>query len=108
MKAKSIKVNWESWLYLRQEMNKQRSETGKPLSENSIERMKREFDRFADKNGMKAIMDGSFGGCIGSPIRGWEERRWTSWSLDEMKRMLDEKGLKWAEAEDIEYFPVYI
>lgn len=108
MKAKSIKVNWESWFYLHQEEHKQRSETGKPISEKTVEKLKRNFYNFADKNGMKTILSGDFGGCIGNPINGWEERRWTSWTLDEMKKMLDEKGLKWEESEDKEILPVYI
>lgn len=44
--------------------------------------------------GCKLLSDGDFGGCNGSPVHAWEEHRWTSWTLDDMKAMLDRAGFR--------------
>ena len=92
-KDKAIKVTWDGYLYLSEEQHRQRCESGKPFSKRAIESLKRSFEL----NG-GIMYDGSRGGCIGSPINAWEERRWTSWSVEDMKRMLNEKGFKWEDA----------
>ena len=97
----TILLPLESVLYLHEEMHRQRSESGKPLSEKSIERLKRNFEYFAHE-GFKEIHDGDFGGCIGNPHNGWEEHRWTSWSVKTMAKMLDEKGLPYKFGEPTE------
>lgn len=102
-KRRQIKVTWEGWMCLQNEMHKQRSETGKPLSEKAIERMKNAFDDYKNPDGTKNVAEGQFGGCVGSPINAWEEGRWTSWSVEDMKRILEENGFEWEDAEDQEY-----
>ena len=57
---------------------------------------------------MKQICDYDFGGAVGEPEKSWEEHRWTRWSCDDMKKMLEEAGLSWKDGEDIEHISVYI
>lgn len=104
---KSIAVPFESWFFLKKEEYRQRSEHGRQLTE---KRWKDVFYSVADKKGVsgavKYIKSGDFGGCNGSPVHAWEEHRWTYWTLDEIKAMLDKAGLPYSEGEDIEYFDV--
>lgn len=104
VKAHTILVSWESWLYLEEKSYVERS--GKKHTEYSLERMKREFKRFAYYDGMKQLKDGDFGGAIGKPENSWEERRWTSWTCEDMKRILDDAGLPWKQGEDTTYIAV--
>ena len=109
MKAKKsprILVPWESWLYLEERSYKERC--GRKHTEKSLERMKRNFNSLAHYKGMKQLMDKDFGGAIGKPENSWEEHRWTGWSCEDMKKMLDEAGLPWEPGEEIEYISVSI
>lgn len=99
MKAKTILVPLESYLYLQNKRHNERSTSGQPLNE---ERLTRNFNRTAC-NGYGRLMDGDLGGCIGKPENGYEERRWTSWSCEDMKSILDEAGLQYKDAEDTDY-----
>ena len=90
-KVNTILLPIESYTYLREEMHRQRSETGRPLSEKTYARIKRKFESI--KGGYEQVNDYAFGGCNGDPHNAWEEHRWTNWSTETMKRMLDEKGL---------------
>ena len=91
MKAKTILVPLESYIYLNNKRRSERSNSDKPLNE---ERLAVNFNRFA-RDGYKQIMDGDFGGCIGT--------RWTSWSCEDMKRILDKAGLPYKDGDDVEY-----
>lgn len=102
-KAKTIAVPFESWFYLQTESHNQRSESGKPLDK---ERFKRMFDNHVKalgRNGTKLLKPGDLGGCIGDPHHAYEEGRWTSWTLEQMKAMLDAAGLPWEDGEVVEY-----
>lgn len=101
-KRKAIKVTWEGYLYLSEEQHRQRCESGKPLSERTIERLKSSFERYG------ILCDGDRGGCIGSPVNAWEEGRWTDWSVEDMKRMLDEKGFEWEDVGERESIEISI
>ena len=105
-KSPTILVPWESWLYLEERSYKER--IGVKNNEYSLERMKRNFDRLSDYNGMKQLMDNDFGGAVGNPEKTREEYRWTSWSCEDMKKMLDEAGLPWEQGEEVEYISVDI
>lgn len=104
MKKKTIRVPLESWLYLQDICRYQRG--GTHLSEKSIAHFTKEMQRDINKNGHE-LMDGSLGGAIGKPENSYEEHRWTSWSLEEMKKMLDEKGLPYEEGEEVDVIDVY-
>lgn len=105
-KANTMLITWEGWLYLRERQHAERSETGRPLAEKTIERLKRNFE-YHSKDGWKRIMEYDFGGCVGSPKNAWEEHRWTEWSISQMMNMLDEKGLPYKESEPIDVIDVY-
>ena len=102
MKSKSIEVPFESFLFLQEECFRQRNERGMThFSENHIARLRKGYESCKP---VKYLMSGSLGGCNGSPIHAWEEGRWTSWTVDDMKRMLDENGLPWKDGPEIEHF----
>ena len=100
---KTIAVPFESWFFLREEQHRQRSGGEIPLNK---KRWKALFDSDAIHSGpmmgLKLLRNGDFGGCEGSPINAFEEHRWTSWTLDEMKEMLDKADLSWKEGQEIE------
>lgn len=103
-KAKTIAVPFESWFYLRTEMHNQRSESGRPLTEDWC---KKHFAQNVDtRNGMILLKSGDMGGCKGNPKNGYDEGRWTSWTLEQMEAMLDAAGLPWSEGEEVEYFTI--
>lgn len=99
-KSSTILVPLESFLYLQDKQRFERS--GKHCSEQNIERLKYNFETFS-YNGYKQIMNGDLGGCKGEPENAWEERRWTSWSVEDIKKILDEASLPWKEGEEQEY-----
>lgn len=100
MKRNTMWVPYESFSYLRNKMHEERSETGKPLNQ---ERLRKTFDNSPmTRDGYHQLMDGSFGGCKGNPKHAWEEGRWTDWSIEDMKAMLDEAGLTYKDGEQIE------
>ena len=97
MVVKAIGLSFEAYMFLQEECHRQRSETGKPLSARAIEGLINTFDNFKNKDGLKLYSDGDLGGCNGDPLHAWEERRWTSWSVEDVKKMLDKKGLYYKE-----------
>lgn len=102
---KSIFVPLESFLYLHSEFRRQRS--GRIMSERERERLEKSFANFCYKsNGMYAMMDGALGGCNGPHENAYEEGRWTSWSAQDMAKMLDAAGLPWEAGPDIECIEV--
>lgn len=105
MKAKTIRVPLESWIYLKEQCRNQRC--GDHLSERMIEHLKKEMQKEYNRNG-HLLMDKDLGGAIGDPTNSYEEGRWTSWSVEQMKKMLDEKGLPYEDGEEVEYINVAI
>ena len=69
---------------------------GKHKTESAIKRLKQSFENFSH-NGLYRIYDGDLGGCNGKPENSWEEKRWTSWSCEDMKRILDSAGLPYKD-----------
>ena len=90
----TIWVPRESWMFLQARMQQERM--GLELSVNA------DFSH----EGKKQLKDGDLGGCIGSPENAWEEGRWTSWSCEDMKKILDAAKLPWEPGETIEYFEI--
>ena len=89
MKVKAIRVPLESYIYLQQENRIQR--TGKELSEKVIERFKRSFETY-NKDGA-LLLNGSLGGAN-------EEGKWTSWTVEDMKDMLNKQNLPYENCEE--------
>ena len=104
MKKRSIRVPLESRLYLEDQLHLQRG--GHHTGENTIKRLTLESQKDYNKNGF-LLMDGSLGGAVGDPKNSYEEGRWTSWSIDTMKKMLDQAKLPWYDNEDIDCIEVY-
>lgn len=100
MKKRAMRVELEGWLYLQDQSSLQRG--GRIHSESWRERMKKHYEWHDKKYGGHMLMDGDLGGAIGKPENSYEEGRWTSWSLDQMKKMLDEKGYKYIDIEDVD------
>ena len=104
-KTKVIKVPFESHEHLHRMQWQQRSD--KPYLDSFTERHRRYFNIGADANGLKSVHDGDFGGCNGRKENAWEEGRWTSWSVDEMKRILDKAVLPYKDSGETEVIDVY-
>ena len=102
-KANTILLPLESYLYLQDKSHLERC--GKHGSEKRIERLKKNFKEFS-YNGYKQLMDGDLGGCVGNWENGYEEGRWTSWSCEDMKRILDEANLPYKDGKETEYIMV--
>lgn len=102
MKSKAIRVPLESYLYLQSIMHLQRS--GKPLSNKYIEKLTNMFKSHYPKGIL--LMSGDLGGAVGDPKNSYEEHRWTSWSIEDLKQMLDEKKLSYVDGETVEYFNI--
>lgn len=99
MKKKTIKVPLESWIYLQDLGHQQR--VGGHLSDKARERLTNLMLKPYNKDG-HTLMDGDLGGAVGDPNNSWEEGRWTSWSVDTMKKILDNANLPYTDGEDIE------
>lgn len=83
--SEAILISKESWIYLRQESRKKRG-----CSELTSDQLEKQWGRIEKVNSMKLCDDLSFGGGDGNYYG-----KWTSWSVDTLKTMLDEKGLYW-------------
>lgn len=105
MKKRTLLVPLESLLYLEDQCHLQRG--GHHTTEKTIERLTREMEKPHNKNGYM-LFDGSFGGAVGDPKNSYEEGRWTSWSIDTVKEMLDKQGLPYQDGEDIDVINVNI
>lgn len=99
----TIWVPRESWMFLQARMQQERM--GVELSVNARKRLNQSFTDFSHE-GKKQLKDGDLGGCIGSLENAWEEGRWTSWSCEDMKKILDAAELPWEPGETIEYFEI--
>ena len=102
-KTNTILIPLESYLFLQDRQSLER--LGKHKSEKVIEKLKQNFTQF-QHGGFYQVMDGDFGGCNGKPENAWEERRWTSWTCEDMKRLLDGAGLLYKDGETAEYINV--
>lgn len=101
----SIFIPLESYLYLHEQHIAQRS--GRIMSDKMRQHLVNNFNNFCWKsNGMYNAMDGYLGGAFGPPENSYEEGRWTSWSVQDMKRMLDAAGLPWEDGPVIESISV--
>lgn len=96
-KERTLILPLESVLYLSEECRHQR--IGDHLSDKAKEMIKKNFLKHKDNY---LVYDGSFGGAIGDPKNSYEEGRWTSWKIEDMKRMLDKQGLPYKDGEEIE------
>lgn len=102
-KENTILIPWESYLYLQNKQYEERM--GKPKPESAIKRLELNFEN-CSHNGLYRIGDGALGGCIGTPENAWEEKRWTSWSCEDMKQILDSAGLPYKDGGEREYISI--
>ena len=100
-KTGTIYLPFESYMFLKAETQRQRSEHHPEISDFHRKELTNAFNRLS-KNGMYEAHDGTFGGCNGSPINAWAEGRWIDWSVNEMAKMLDEQGLPYKMGEPVE------
>ena len=84
MTKPALKVNWETYLYLENKHRERRCKEWnmelKPISEKRLKQLEKDFNRFADKNGMKEIWDDTF--CF---------------SYNELKELLDNANMEYEE-----------
>ncbi len=106
MKRNAIRVPLESWIYLSNESCRQRS--GHEHSQKYIERLTRDYENRHKEFGGYEIWDGSCGGAIGKPENSYEEGRWTTWTIEQVKKMLDEQGLKYKDVDPVDVIDVYM
>lgn len=104
-KSPTILVPFESWMFLQEKGYQERC--GKQYSEILVGKMTRSFQEHSYQ-GYKQLMNGDLGGGNGNPENAWEEHRWTSWSVNDMKKILEEAGLPWKDGEEAEYITVSI
>lgn len=83
-------------MFLRREQRKQRG--CKPLTEKQEEGV---WSRLIKINGKARLTDISLGGGNGT-----YEGKWWSWSVDDLKAMLDKAGFTYEDGPDVEYMMV--
>lgn len=93
-------ISKEAYFFLEDESRKQRG--CKPLGDEQKERIYRRYVR-KTPDGRMIVNDDSLGGGDGT-----YNGKWWSWSVDDLKRMLDEKGFSYEDGETEKYIPVYI
>lgn len=87
MNKKSLKVNLESYLYLQEQCKLQR--LGEKLTDNQIKRLtKNYYSNYL--NGIN-LTDGQLGGA--------KDNKWTSWTIEDMKDLLEKANLKYEYSE---------
>ena len=94
MTYRSIRLSWNSYLYLQKLCRAQRCPNRPEHSEAFIQRMRNNFKSFCP-NGLRDLTDGDLGGAEGE--------RWTSWTVEQMAAILDEAKLPyiWGQVEMI-------
>ena len=98
--SKTLWVGKGAYFFLNGESRKQRG--CKPLTEDQKSKIwERIKNSYRYKNGMVRIDDNSFGGGDGTYYG-----KWTSWSIDTISKMLDDKGYKYRNGKQIEYINV--
>jgi len=102
----AIRVSLEGYLYLQEEGCYQRC--GHYHSEKFIQRLTNQFNNRDAEHGGHMLMDGDLGGAVGDPKNSYEEGRWTDWSVEDMKRMLDAKGYSYKDEEPQDVIEVFI
>lgn len=85
MKQKTIFMNLEGYVYL---CSRQRTERGYEVNQSNIDFWTKVFEK-ENRDGFIDISDKGLGGGIGST--NWNT--WTSWSVEDMAKMLNEKKL---------------
>lgn len=97
--SQTILVGKESYLYLDRISREQRG--CKPLTPDQEDRLWSKCRLNAD--GLRSCNNYSLGGGDGT-----YHGRWWSWSVDTLKKMLDEANLPYEDGEPIEYINVHL
>ena len=99
MKSETIYVTKEAYIALSEKSRIQRG--CKPLTLEQYEKRFKKMPACRIKNGLIRLDDNSMGGGDGT-----YNGKWTTWSVDDLKKMLSEMGHTWERGEDIEYMLV--
>ncbi len=91
--SQTILINREAHEYLAELQRVQRG--GKPLTPEAKDRQWNRIRKYKDTD-MRQVDDNTYGGGDGT-----YNGRWWSWSVDTIKKMLDEAGLDYEAAEDV-------
>ncbi len=94
--SQTLLIGKAAWAFLKNEQRKQR---GLDALASTVE--DRLWKNLRKVDGKKQIMDGSYGGGDGSYTG-----RWTEWSVDEMKAMLDAAGLEYEIGQPVQYISI--
>ncbi len=87
MMIKSLKVDLEGYLYLQEQCRLQR--LGEKLTDNQIKRLTRNYYNNYP-NGVN-LTNGQLGGA--------KDNKWISWTIEDMKNLLDKAGLQYELSE---------
>ena len=96
VKSKSIFIGKEAHFFLDEESRKQRG--CKCLSKEAKEK---QWMRIPKVDGLRNVIDDTYGGGDGT-----YHGKWTSWSVEDIKRMLNEAGLSYVEGPEVEYIDI--
>lgn len=97
--SRTILVGRESYMYLHRIMQEQRGL--RPLTPEQEDRLWNRQRLNAD--GLRSCSNNSLGGGDGT-----YDGRWWDWSVETLKKMLDEADLPYVDGEPIEYIEVFI
>lgn len=93
MKVKSLLVELQGYLFLQEKSHQER---GGEITDKFKNHLEYDFNRFCFNIGRRKvveILDRNLGGASGG--------KWTSWSVDEMEKMLAEQGMFYAETKAV-------
>lgn len=87
MITKALKVNLESYLYLQEQCKLQR--LGEKLTDKQIERYTKNY--YKQFSGGIYLTSGQLGGA--------KDNKWTSWTIEDMKTLLEKANLQYEYSE---------
>ena len=102
MKEITVKTIWiskDAYFHLKRIMRQQRG--CRPLSVEFEERVWSRIPNFRKRGELVQVHDSEFGGGDGTYYG-----RWCDWSVDTLKRMLDESGFAYEDGETVKFLPV--
>lgn len=95
--VRTLQLPWESYLFLQN--YGYRMSKGKDHSEKFIKRMKAQFDGSSNKNGYNEVLDFMLGGL--------KDGKFIYWSIEDLKRLLDENNLTYGDEGETKVIDVY-
>lgn len=93
MKVKSLLVDLQGFLFLQEKAHKER---GGEVTDNFKNNLEYDFNRLSFNLGRRKVVE-----ILDRNLGGASNGKWTSWSVDEMAKMLAEQGMFYAETKAI-------